>query len=120
MRISDWCSDVCSSELIGDDGSDELTGTNVEHLSLSTGDGGDTVTLTGDFAGTGIAAAGISVVGGAGDDTFDASGAAGTSFTVDAGAGDDILVGSAAVDTLTGGRGHDTIPGGLGDRASVG
>src|SRR3546814_15463555 len=68
MRISDWCSDVCSSELIGDDGSDELTVTNVEHLSLSTGDGGDTVTLTGDFAGTGIAAAGISVVGGAGAD----------------------------------------------------
>src|SRR3546814_8388795 len=26
---------------IGDDGSDELTVTNVEHLSLSTGDGGD-------------------------------------------------------------------------------
>ena len=103
---------------VGNDGSDELTATSVENLTIATGNGGDTVTLTGSFTGTGLT--GIAVTGGTGADTMNASAASNVAVTFDGAGGNDVLTGSAGVDTLGGGDGDDTIAGGLGADALSG
>jgi Ca2+-binding RTX toxin-like protein len=103
---------------VGNDGSDDLTATSIENLTIATGDGGGTVTLTGGFAGTGLA--GIDVTGGTGADTMNAGAATDLAVTFDGAGGNDVLTGSAGVDTLGGGEGDDTIAGGLGADALSG
>jgi len=63
----------------------------------------------------------LSVVGGAGDDTIDASAlAAGTiSLILHGGAGDDTLIGSQGADTLFGDDGNDVVIGGRGNDAAL-
>src|SRR3546814_13672446 len=91
MRISDWSSDVCSSdlvEIIGDDtAADRLVGTAFgDHIHAGGGD--DTL------------------LGGGGADTL--SGDDGADL-LSGGAGDDVLLGLAGADTLHGGAGNDVF-----------
>src|SRR3546814_16312163 len=101
MRISDWSSDVCSSDLNADgitvhDGDTEI-GT-VEDVLLGTAND-DSYGVDG-YAN-----------GGAGDD--DLFGGGSRDWLV-GGTGDDDLYGGGAVDHLEGGAGDDTLSGGTG------
>jgi autotransporter-associated beta strand protein len=60
-----------------------------------------------------LGSGGLTVVGGAGNDTFDASAFTG-GITIDGGAGNDILLGGSGNDTLQGNTGNDWITGGAG------
>ena len=86
---------------------------NVENLNVLLGDGGDTVTLTGDLAGEGLTSVTVSgqpngmggTIGGDGDDTVDASDiATGTTVTFLGDDGDDTFVEGAGTDTFVGGE----------------
>jgi VCBS repeat-containing protein len=80
--------------------------TDVEEIVVNTNGGGDTVNISGSFAGTTLHTNSITVVGGAGNDTVNASGLTSTNsvhFTGDG--GDDTFVSSNA-------GGNDTIDGG--------
>ena len=50
----------------------EVVTANVEEIVINTGNGGDTVIISGDLSGTGVATSTISVNGGSGNDTVDA------------------------------------------------
>ena len=50
-----------------------VTTTNVEEIVLNLGNGGDTVNISGDLLGTGVATSTITINGGAGDDTVNLS-----------------------------------------------
>jgi VCBS repeat-containing protein len=80
----------------------EVATTAVEQINIQTGNGGDNVVITGDLAGTGVSTSTITVIGGTGNDTVDASGMLNT---VDTGPGDVSRVG---ID-FTGGAGNDTF-----------
>ncbi|MEA2874670.1 MAG: hypothetical protein QOH67_4998, partial [Hyphomicrobiales bacterium] len=80
----------------------EVATTAVEEINIQTGNGGDNVVINGDLQGTGVSTSTITVVGGTGNDTVDASGMLNA---VDTGPGDVSRVG---VD-FTGGAGNDTF-----------
>ncbi|MEA2879412.1 MAG: large repetitive protein [Hyphomicrobiales bacterium] len=80
----------------------EVATTAVEEINIQTGNGGDNVVITGDLQGTGVSTSTITVVGGTGNDTVDASGMLNA---VDTGPLDASRVG---VD-FTGGAGNDTF-----------
>ncbi len=77
--------------------------------------GGETVTITGDFSGTGIAKHTITINGGAGTsgETVDASGIS-TAYPVDV-----VFTGSSHDDTFKSGSGNDTFHGGAGNDTAV-
>ncbi len=86
----------------------ELDVTQVEHISIDTGTGNDTVVISGDLGGTGVSSSTVTVNAGGGNDILDASGVTGTPpvrVVLNAGAGADVLKGGAANDTLSGGTG---------------
>jgi len=80
----------------------EVATTAVEQINIQTGNGGDSVVITGDLQGTGVATSTITVVGGTGNDMVDASGMLNA---VDTGPGDASRVG---ID-FTGAAGNDTF-----------
>ena len=74
----------------------ELDVTNVEEIFIDTGAGNDTVVVSGDLGGTGVSQSTVTLNGGAGNDTLDASGVNGTSpvrVLFNGGEGNDILKG---------------------------
>ncbi|WP_375592779.1 right-handed parallel beta-helix repeat-containing protein [Algihabitans albus] len=94
------------------DGAADATSTlsNVENIEIDTGDGADSVTISGDFAGTGLATSTISVNGGNGGITVDASGVTSAhSVDVAGGTGEDSFAGGAGDDRFDGGAGFDTM-----------
>ena len=94
------------------DGAADATSTlsNVENIEIDTGDGADSVTIAGDFAGTGLATSTISVNGGNGGITVDASGVTSAhSVDVAGGTGEDSFTGGAGDDRFDGGAGFDTM-----------
>src|SRR3546814_1135303 len=92
MRISDWRSDVCSSDLLG--GTDDVKTD-------------ETLTVDGNL----VTGGSLNVTGGAGDDAIRGGAKA---DVLNGGAGDDILLGGAGDDTINGGDGDDVIFGGDG------
>ena len=88
---------------------------NVERITLDGFAGADSITISGDFRNTGLAADGLTVNAGDGGTTVDASGITSAhSVTMNGGAGDDTFTGGAGVDTLIGAGGDDTLSGGKG------
>jgi hypothetical protein len=79
---------------------------------LTTGNGDNDITLDDIIAGNGIS----SVIGGAGNDTFDASASTSSlsGFWINGGIGNDSLAGGSGNDTILGGIGDDTITGSTG------
>src|SRR3546814_20935983 len=97
MRISDWSSDVCSSDLGGDG---VLGGTDDVKTD-------ETLTVDGNL----VTGGSLNVTGGAGDDAIRGGAKA---DVLNGGAGDDILLGGAGDDTINGGDGDEVIFGGAG------
>jgi Ca2+-binding RTX toxin-like protein len=54
-------------------GADTVTADNIEHVRIEQGTGGDTVNVSGDFSGTDLLVSTITVTGGSGNDTVDAT-----------------------------------------------
>src|SRR3546814_16708705 len=90
MRISDWRSDVCSSDLLG--GTDDVKTD-------------ETLTVDGNL----VTGGSLNVTGGAGDDAIRGGAKA---DVLNGGAGDDILLCGAGDDTINGGDGDEVISGG--------
>ncbi len=91
----------------------EVITDNVEDIVIQTGNGGDTVIVSGDLAGTGVSTSTITVVGGTGNDTVDAStltSVHGIDFT--GAGGNDTFVSSNA-------GGNDRFDGGIGGTDTV-
>lgn len=99
--------------LIADDGT-KLTVDGVEDIVINAGAAGTTLTI-GDLTGTDIAQDTLYFVGGAGDDSLDAS-ATDRRINAQGNDGNDILLSGSGNDTLDGGAGNDTLDagGGLG------
>jgi len=105
-------------------GAAEVSASNIERLTASTGNGNDMFTLTGDFAAAGISQINIAifntpttVLSSGGNNVFDASGVTSvTGFAFFAGAGNDTYVGSIGADLVfdTGGA-TNSFTGGGGD-----
>ena len=90
----------------------------VENLVFNAGDQGDTLTIDGNFDATDLLPQTISVFGGAGADTIDASGLVSAhNVVVSGGAGNDTITGGAGNDQLLGSIGADVIDGGAGNDA---
>ena len=66
-----------------------------------------------------VGSGGLTVTGGSGNDTFDASTYSG-GITIDGGAGNDVLFGGAGNDTLQGNAGDDWLTGGAGNDTLLG
>ncbi|WP_321341261.1 DUF5801 repeats-in-toxin domain-containing protein [Breoghania sp.] len=87
---------------------------NIEDVEIVLSDAGDTVTLTGDFANSGIDPTTIHVTGGDGADMVNASAmvssgvASEIAVEFDGGAGDDTFHSGVGDDTFVGGAGNDT------------
>ena len=102
----------------------------VEDITFTLGDAGDSVDINGDFSTTALDTSTITVHGGAGNDDVDASGitsshgivayGAGGDDSLTGGAGDDELHGGADNDTLSGRAGADTLWGDAGDDTLTG
>jgi Ca2+-binding RTX toxin-like protein len=107
-------------------GATDIVASNVEDINFTLGSGGDTVNVTTSLAGTSVSLSTISIAGGAGADTVDASAidaahpvrvsfnGAGGSDDFTGGAGADIFIGGADGDTGDGGGGNDQLSGGAG------
>ena len=80
----------------------EIAATSVEELELHLGSGGDTVLINGNLGSTGIATSTITVDGGTGNDTVDASGMA--IYKVDV-----VFNGGGGNDVFKSGLGNDTF-----------
>ncbi|HYC49371.1 MAG TPA: VCBS domain-containing protein, partial [Burkholderiales bacterium] len=88
----------------------EVTTSNVENIVVNGDDGDDTVEITGDLTGTGVASSTITFNGGDGDDTLDASDLTSAHTVVmNGGAGDDTFKSGPANDTFDGGADTDTV-----------
>src|SRR3546814_9634231 len=102
MRISDWSSDVCSSDLTLDGGDgDDVIVVNAANTTVLGGAGSNTVSF-------GEAAGGVTI------NLLDGSGGDGSTFVnvhnvIGSGHGDIIIGGSTAGATLDGGGDDDTI-----------
>ncbi len=98
------------------DSADAATVSAVEDLVINAGNGGSLdVSITGDFTGTGLATSTITINGGSGNDSVDASGLTSAHAIVfDAGDGADSFHGGAGADLVYGGDGADTLAGGAG------
>ena len=95
-----------------EDGAVDATSTlsNVEEIVIDTGDGADSVTISGDFTDSGLATSTIAVNGGNGGITVDASGVVSEhSVEVTSGSGADSFIGGAGDDSFDGGAGFDTM-----------
>ena len=80
-----------------------VTTTNVEEIILNLGNAGDTVNLVGDLHGVGVATNTVTVNGGTGNDTVNASGLTGTTPI------DVVFNGGGGTDTFRSGPGNDTF-----------
>jgi len=90
----------------------EMATTNVENIVINTGNGGDTVVISGDLTGTGVATSTITINGGADGDTVNASGLTSThSIVFNGGGGGDTFISSNAAgnDKFNGAGGTDTV-----------
>ncbi|MCH8997375.1 MAG: FecR domain-containing protein, partial [Proteobacteria bacterium] len=84
--------------------------TNVENIVVDTGDGDDTVVISGDLSASGVSQNTVTIIGGAGNDLLDAGGVtSGTQVVLSGLGGDDTLIGGAGDDTLDGGADNDTL-----------
>jgi serralysin len=104
-------------------GPDErVTASNVETLRLFAGTGDDSITIggngstieIGNLSGSGLAAGGLEIYGGAGSDVLDA-GTASQALRLFGETGNDTLIGEIGNDTLIGGSGNDLLDGGGGN-----
>ena len=94
---------------------------NVEDIQILGGDGFDDVVISGNFSGTDLASSTITFLGGAGNDSLDASGLVSQHRIVaHGGAGHDSLEGGAGNDILNGGADNDIIRGGAGRDTLIG
>ncbi|TMJ03980.1 MAG: tandem-95 repeat protein [Alphaproteobacteria bacterium] len=112
------------SAVAATDANFEVRTIEVEEINVVTNGGGDSVIISGDLGGTGVASSTVHVTGDSGDNSFDASGisgatpvrvvfdGAGGADTLTGGAANDILIGGDGADTIKGGGGNDTIYGG--------
>ncbi len=77
-----------------DAGNSSVTTTNVEEIVINLGSAGDTVDITGDLHGTGVATSTVTINGGTGNDTVNLSGLTGTPVDVvfHGGGGSDTLL----------------------------
>jgi Ca2+-binding RTX toxin-like protein len=92
--------------------------TGVEDLDIALDDAalGGNVTISGDFAGTGLAQDTIRIRGNNRANVIDASGSLSSErLVVDARGGDDIVRGGRGNDSIDGGSGNDTLDGGAGN-----
>ena len=80
-----------------------ISDTNVEEIGLHLGSSGDTVIVSGNLNGTGVLTSTITIDGGSGDDTVDAS-AIDPAYPVDV-----VFTGGGGNDNFIGGPGADTI-----------
>jgi serralysin len=108
---------------IVESGPDErITASNVETLRLFAGTGDDSITIggngstieIGNLSGSGLAADGLEIYGGAGSDVVDA-GTASRALRLFGETGNDTLIGEVGNDTLIGGSGNDLLDGGGGN-----
>ncbi|HLH92421.1 MAG TPA: hypothetical protein VKX28_28665 [Xanthobacteraceae bacterium] len=81
----------------------QVVTTNVEEIVLNLGNGGDTVNIHGNLGGTGVVTNTVTVNGGAGSDTVDASGITGAPIDVvfNGGGGSDVFHSGPGNDTFT-------------------
>ncbi|RYE88016.1 MAG: hypothetical protein EOP19_02640, partial [Hyphomicrobiales bacterium] len=92
------------------DGVAELRVKGIEDLVFNLDSGNDTLTLSDDLTQAGVSANTITVNGGGGDDTIDASALGNVHVVVNGGDGDDIITsGQTDGDELNGDNGNDTI-----------
>jgi Ca2+-binding RTX toxin-like protein len=96
------------------DGSLDVTPTNVEHFSVDANGGADTVSGAGSTATGATFATSLALDGGAGNDTLTGGSA---NDTISGGAGDDVIDGADGADQASGGDGADTLNGGIGNDA---
>uniref|UniRef100_UPI002608F272 beta strand repeat-containing protein n=1 Tax=uncultured Roseibium sp. TaxID=1936171 RepID=UPI002608F272 len=91
-------------------GSSTIRADEIEDVVFNLGTSGDTVTVSGDFSTTSLATSTITVEGGDGNDTVDASGVtSGHRVVFNGSDGDDIFISGAGDDFFEGGEGNDRI-----------
>jgi VCBS repeat-containing protein len=92
-------------------GGGQVRADEIEDVRFNLGSGGDTVVLSGDFSASGLATSTITVNGGGGSDTVDASGLVSPHGVV--------FHGGGGTDTFTSGAGNDRFDGGAGTDVAV-
>ena len=91
-------------------GAGSLQVTGIEDIVISTGGGGDSVVVSGDFSATALDPSTITIIGDGGDNLLDGSGLVSAHGLELRGlGGNDTLIGGAGNDLLDGGTGYDIV-----------